>query len=140
MLNAAGRPLLEVAAGVLWREGRCLAAQRPVGSYMAGFWEFPGGKLEKGESPEQALARELEEELAVRCLRMVFWRSLEFEYPKYAVLLHFFHVPEFAGEPVPQEGQSLCWIDPREDAGLEFLPVDIPLLRELRRAGGPPRL
>ncbi|WP_165075034.1 MULTISPECIES: (deoxy)nucleoside triphosphate pyrophosphohydrolase [unclassified Desulfovibrio] len=95
-------PLIDVAAGILWRGGRLLAAQRPGGKPLAGFWELPGGKLEAGESAESALARELAEELGLTVREARFWRLAEHAYPARGirVRLHFFHVTEFDGEPV----------------------------------------
>lgn len=127
-------PVVDVAAGILWREGRLLAAQRPHGKPLAGFWELPGGKLEAGESPAQALARELAEELGVTVREARFWRRTEHDYPERGirVRLHFFHVPEFSGEPTAREGQALAWVTPEEAAALHFLPADADILGALR--------
>lgn len=128
---------IHVTAGILWRDGLYLAAQRPPGKILAGFWEFPGGKVEAGETPADALERELMEELAVRTPHLRFWQSLEHMYhdkPDWSVVLHFFHVPEFEGEPMPQEGQTLCWVSPQQGLELEFLPADIPIVRALAQA------
>ena len=127
-----------MTAGILWRDGLYLAAQRPPGKILAGFWEFPGGKVEAWENPADALERELMEELAVRAPRLHFWQSLEHTHhdkPGWSVILHFFHVPEFEGEPMPQEAQSLCWVSPQQGLELEFLPADIPVVRALAQAG-----
>ena len=92
---------VEVAAGIVWRAGQCLAACRPTGGVLGGCWEFPGGKLEPGESPLDALKRELAEELGIGVRAARFWQSLEHWYPEtgLTVRLHFFHVTDFAGEP-----------------------------------------
>ena len=129
-------PVVDVAAGILWREGRLLAARRPEGKPLAGFWELPGGKLEAGESAAAALARELAEELGVSVREASFWRAYEHAYPARGirVRLHFFHVTEFDGEPAPREGQALAWVTPEEAAGMAFLPADADMLRELREA------
>lgn len=127
-------PVVDVAAGILWRGPRLLAAQRPGGKPLAGFWELPGGKLEPGESAEAALARELSEELGISVREARFWRVSEHAYPARGirVRLHFFHVTEFDGEPVAREGQALAWVTPEEAAGLAFLPADADILRDLQ--------
>lgn len=117
-----------MAGGILWRNGRFLAAQRPAGSEQAGFWEFPGGKIESGETPEQALIRELAEELSVSECKLLFWQTLDYDYPHQYVRLHLFHVLHFVGEPVPNDGQTLCWITTNEALTLPFLAADAALL------------
>lgn len=137
-MTPPAQPSLHVTAGILWRDGLYLAAQRPPGKILAGFWEFPGGKVEAGENAADALERELLEELAVRAPRLRFWQSLEHTYhdrPDQPVVLHFFHVPEFDGEPMPQEGQTLRWVSPQQGLELEFLPADIPIVRALAQVG-----
>lgn len=131
MSSSANIPLLEVVAGIIWREDRLLAAQRPKGKTMEGYWEFPGGKMEPGESREEALIRELREELGITAETVSYWKSLEFEYPHGRVLAHFLHVASFAGEVKALEGQSLRWAYPHEALNMNFLPLDFPLLREL---------
>ncbi|MGE4553118.1 MAG: (deoxy)nucleoside triphosphate pyrophosphohydrolase [Desulfovibrionaceae bacterium] len=128
-----------VVAGVLWRDGRCLAVTRPAGYDWAGWWEFPGGKIAQGETREAALARELKEELDCEPLAMEEFLAKRHVYPEYAVNLWFYHVTEFSGEPRPCEGQELAWIDPAEPGGREFLPADIEILERLARPEGRPR-
>ena len=82
---------IEVVGGILWRGGSFLAAQRPEGHPQAGFWEFPGGKVEPGESLEAALARELAEELSLSVRNPRLWRTVEHDYDFRSVRLHFFH-------------------------------------------------
>ena len=127
---------IDVAAGILWRDGRFLAAQRPPGSIQEGFWEFPGGKVEPGESPAEALIRELQEELGVTVRAPVFWRQAEHAYATPVarhVRLHFFHVRAFTGEPRACEGQALRWVLPREARTVPFLAADLAIVRELER-------
>lgn len=131
--SAAITKEIHVAAGVLWRGGRVLCCRRPEGRPMAGFWEFPGGKLEPGETPEDALCRELFEELGVRVTALVFWRRLDHDYAERGLRVHlyFFHVTAFAGEPAAKEGQGLVW-QPWERAWeLDFLGADADIVREL---------
>ena len=125
-------PRIMVAAGIIWRDGRFLAAKRPSGASWAGYWEFPGGKREAGESIEQALARELEEELGIHSVRSIPWRRLQHAYPELLVDLHFMHVVEFHGDPVARDGQELCWVTPEEAQTLEFLPADTDVLLEIK--------
>ncbi len=115
---------IEVAAGIIWRGDRFLAAKRPEGKPRAGFWEFPGGKREHGESMEETLHRELREELGIACASVMPWRTFSHDYPEMTVILHFMHVTEFFGEPAPHDGQELRWITPEEARLLPFLPAD----------------
>ena len=125
---------IDVAAGIIWQAGRFLAAQRPPDKPHAGFWEFPGGKLEPGEDAAQALARELAEELDIRVRTAAFWRCAEYDYPERGlhVRLHFFHVTAFDGQPSSREGQTLRWILPEEAPALPFLPADAAIVAALK--------
>ena len=127
-------------AGILWRNGRYLAAERPAGKIMAGYWEFPGGKVEEGETPDDALIRELREELGITATSAVFWRTIDHINVQGHITLHLFHVPEFTGDPSPLEGQKLAWLDPAVPPARIFLPVDQPLVRELGNGQYPPAL
>ncbi|MCS6996124.1 MAG: (deoxy)nucleoside triphosphate pyrophosphohydrolase [Casimicrobiaceae bacterium] len=102
-----------MAVGILFREGRfgrqVLLAERPPGKVYAHYWEFPGGKVEAGETPEQALIRELEEELAVRVCAPQELVCERFSYPHAHVELTFFVCPNFTGEPRARESQRLAW-------------------------------
>ena len=124
---------IEVAAGIIWRAGRFLAARRPPDKPMEGYWEFPGGKLEPGETPHAALCRELGEELGIQVREAAFWRNEMYDYAarKVRVRLHFFHVTEFGGEPCSREGQELRWVTADEARALTFLPADKDILRHL---------
>ena len=123
--------VVPVVAGILWRGPCFLAVRRPEGKPRAGFWEFPGGKLEAGETPEEARARELDEELGVLPLRIRLWRVVRHDYPDLAVELHFFHVLEFDGEPVSREGHEPAWMTRSEALTLPFLEADLPLVADL---------
>lgn len=104
------REPVEVAVGVLSdREGRFLLTTRPPGKVYAGFWEFPGGKLEPGETVEQALRRELREEIGVTIGAARPWRVELFDYPHARVRLHFCRVQEWMGEFEMREGQQMAW-------------------------------
>ncbi|MEF2230410.1 MAG: (deoxy)nucleoside triphosphate pyrophosphohydrolase [Pseudodesulfovibrio sp.] len=124
-------PVLDVVAGIIWRDGRYLAVERPEGASMAGWWEFPGGKIEPGETREAALVRELREELAITPLEFVFWRELTHAYETVTVRLHFFHIHHYSGELRALENQRWVWVDPTSPSTLGFLPADEPVVRAL---------
>ena len=108
------RPVVDVAVGVLIRpDGRFLLASRPEGKPYAHYWEFPGGKLEPGETVATALARELHEELGVEISAVRPWVVREFEYPHAHVRLHFCRVVDWQREPHAREGQAFrfCSLD-----------------------------
>ena len=107
----AGVQRVEVAVGILLRGDEFLLGSRPEGKPYAGYWEFPGGKLEQGESVEQALAREFEEELGVRIdeASVEVWRTTEHDYPHANVRLHWCKVRRWEGEFVMREGQQVAW-------------------------------
>ncbi|MDR2853620.1 MAG: NUDIX domain-containing protein [Burkholderiaceae bacterium] len=110
--DAGRRAVTDVAVGVLLRpEGDFLLTSRPAGKVYAGYWEFPGGKLETGESVEQALARELREELglAVDARAVQRWREQLVDYPHALVRLHFCKLTQWRGELQMREGQRFCW-------------------------------
>ena len=110
--QAGARDVVDVAVGVLLQpDGRFLLSSRPAGKVYAGYWEFPGGKLEPGESVEQALVRELHEELGLR-LRpegIRRWREQVVDYPHALVRLHFCQVTAWDGKPQMREGQQAVW-------------------------------
>jgi len=107
--SAARRPV-DVAVGVLIDpEGRFLLTSRPVGKAYAGYWEFPGGKVEPGESIEQALRRELQEEIGVTIASAEPWKVEMFDYPHALVRLHFCRVRVWSGSFEMREGQQMAW-------------------------------
>jgi len=124
------RPFLLVAACVLLDgEGRILIAKRPEGRSLAGLWEFPGGKVEPGESPEHALIRELAEELGIG-IAAADLAPLTFashDYPDFHLLMPLFHCRRWRGEVAPHEGQELLWVKPAELVSYAMPPADEPL-------------
>jgi len=105
-----GRPVVDVAVGLLIApDGRFLLTSRPVGKVYAGYWEFPGGKLEAGESVEQALRRELQEEIGVTIGAAHAWRDSLVDYPHALVRLHFCKVFDWTGDLQMREGQAFSW-------------------------------
>ncbi|MEQ3648413.1 (deoxy)nucleoside triphosphate pyrophosphohydrolase [Hyphomonas sp.] len=124
-----GRVVLVVAAALYDAEGRILLAQRPAGKSMAGLWEFPGGKIELGETPERALVRELHEELSIMVdetsLKPITFAS--HAYPDFHLLMPLFSTESWEGELAPREGQTLAWV---RSSDLHLYPApaaDIPL-------------
>jgi 8-oxo-dGTP diphosphatase len=125
-------PFTEVVVAVLTQpDGRVLLARRPPGKVYAGYWEFPGGKVEAGESLAAALARELHEELGIVVTRSCRWITRIFEYPHATVRLNFFRVFEWQGEPHPHEGQVLSWQRPDAVEVTPLLPANFPILKAL---------
>lgn len=104
------RPIVDVAVGILLgQDGRFLLTSRPAGKPYAAYWEFPGGKLEQGESVEQALRRELEEEIGVVIGPAEIWRESLVDYPHALVRLHFCKITQWTGLLQMREGQSFSW-------------------------------
>lgn len=124
--------ILEVAAAVVQREdGRFLLAERPAGKPYAGWWEFPGGKIEAGETPYHALMRELHEELGIDVEAAHPWLTRVYAYPHATVRLHFFRVRRWQGEPHGKETQRLSWQTPGKVEAAPLLPANGPILDAL---------
>ncbi len=118
-----GRPVVDVAVGVLRTpDGRVLLAERKAGKDAAGFWELPGGQVDPGETPAQAAARELLEEVGVHAEELAPWRVYEHDFPAKRLRLHWFHVRRWSGEPNGREGQRLAWVDPARPTVGPLLP------------------
>lgn len=125
-------PRLEVVAGILTRpDGKVFLASRPEGRAYAGYWEFPGGKVEAGETLHAALARELHEELGIVVTAMQRWITREFDYPHATVRLNFFRVTDWQGEQHPHEGQTFSWQFPDAVEVSPLLPANFAVLRAL---------
>jgi 8-oxo-dGTP diphosphatase len=124
--------IVEVAAAVIVRpDGAYLLARRPAGKVYAGWWEFPGGKVEAGEPPEQALCRELHEELGIDVRTAWPWLTRVFTYPHATVRLNFFRVTRWDGEAHPKEGQALAWQVPGTPLLEPMLPANSPVIASL---------
>jgi 8-oxo-dGTP diphosphatase len=124
--------VIEVAAAVLQRpDGAFLLAQRPQGKVYAGYWEFPGGKIEPGEPADKALARELHEELGIDIGPAYPWITRVFTYPHGTVRLNFFRVQEWKGEPHPREDQAISWQQSAAAMAAPMLPANAPVLASL---------
>ena len=126
------KPYVEAAVAVLRRpDGQVLLGQRPEGKPWAGWWEFPGGKIEQGETPFHALQRELHEELGVEAEVAYPWVTRTFEYPERVVTLRFFVIPQWRGEPHGRENQQLSWQLPEQVEVGPMLPANAPILDAL---------
>jgi len=123
----------EVAAGIL-RDGcgRVLITERLGGGPFHGMWEFPGGKIGPNENAEQALARELAEELGIELGDAKHLMHLEHDYPDRSVSIDFFVVSSWVNEPIGVEGQQLRWVDPMSLADQNLLPADVPVIAALQ--------
>jgi 8-oxo-dGTP diphosphatase len=133
MTDVSPRRVTRVAVGVLLRDdGAVLLADRPAGKPYPGYWEFPGGKIEPGETVSAALERELHEELGVDIGPSKPWVTFEFDYPHAYVELQFRCVHRWRGEPHAREGQRLGFFDPAGEPPQPLLPAAVPVLRWLR--------
>jgi 8-oxo-dGTP diphosphatase len=130
------RPLVQVAVGVLLQgDGAFLLTSRPPGKVYAGYWEFPGGKLEAGETVQQALARELHEEIGIDIEDCTLWKVERVDYPHALVQLNFCRVTRWRGELQMREGQSFAW-QQLPVAVTPVLPGTLPVLRWLEEERG----
>ncbi|MDQ1900766.1 8-oxo-dGTP diphosphatase MutT [Paracoccus sp. WLY502] len=128
------KTVLVAAVALIDADGRVLLAQRPEGKSMAGLWEFPGGKVEPGETPEAALIRELHEELGIdtwtSCLAPLTFAS--HSYPDFHLLMPVFACRRWQGIARPQEGQQLAWVRAKDLRDYPMPPADVPLIPMLQ--------
>lgn len=128
------KSVLVSAVALIDADGRVLLARRPDGKSMAGLWEFPGGKVEPGETPEVALIRELEEELGINtwasCLAPLTFASHTYE--TFHLLMPLFACRKWDGTPASREGQALRWVRPKDLRDYPMPPADLPLIPILR--------
>ena len=126
--------VLVSAVALIDTDGRVLLTQRPEGKSMAGLWEFPGGKIEAGETPEVALIRELQEELGINtwqsCLAPLTFAS--HSYDSFHLLMPLFACRKWQGTPQSREGQTLKWVRPNDLKSYPMPPADVPLIPVLR--------
>jgi mutator protein MutT len=125
--------VVEVVAAVVERDGRYLITRRLEGTHLAGLWEFPGGKILPGEKPEDALRRELKEELGVEAAVGELIDTVDWTYPEKTVRILFFRCA-VQGEPCPQEKQEMLWIEAAQLPAYRFPAADLRLVERLARA------
>jgi 8-oxo-dGTP diphosphatase len=134
MSEAARSILLVVACALIDSDGRILLAQRPEGKSLAGLWEFPGGKVEAGETPEETLVRELHEELGITtkiaCLAPLSFASHSYE--KFHLLMPLYVCRRYEGIPHGKEGQAIKWVKPQALRDYQMPPADQPLIPVLQ--------
>lgn len=123
-----GRVIRVAAAVVQDKQGNILLAKRPEDKHQGGLWEFPGGKIEAGETPQQALVRELHEEVGLHLNTCQPLIDVPFHYPDKSVLLQVFSVTDFSGCATGREGQAICWTPPRQLTEFEFPAANRPIV------------
>ena len=121
---------VRVAAAVIRDGGRIFAAQRGYGPYR-GWWEFPGGKIEEGETPEQALAREINEELSADICVGELIRTVEYDYPDFHLTMYCFWAKIIRGELILKEAQAARWLSATELGSVKWLPADREIIDEI---------
>lgn len=132
MSTAPANQRILVVAGLLFHAGRLLVARRRPGDHLGGCWEFPGGKLEPGETAVEALRRELREELGIDVAVGALFAEVAHDYPDRGVHLQFFCCRLVAGEPRTLGCDAIAWVTPMELSDFDFPPADLQLLARLR--------
>ena len=127
---------IEVVAAIIEHEGRILATQRGYGDFKDG-WEFPGGKMEPGETPEAAIVREIEEELKVTIAPKTLVTTVECDYPKFHLTMHCFLSSIVKGEICLVEHEAAKWLSPDELDSVDWLPADVEVVEKLSTADAP---
>ena len=130
---------IHVVAAIIWQQSdpqsnqqKFLIAQRQKGKHLEDYWEFPGGKLEPGESPWQALQRELAEEIGIMPTKAAPYLKVYHRYPERNILLDTWVVEEYSGELVSGEGQQLCWVDLSQVDQYRLPPADLPIIEAIK--------
>ena len=131
MTSGEERKTMEVVAAAIIQDRKVFATQRGYGDYK-GWWEFPGGKIEHGETKEQALKRELREELAIETEVGDLIKTVEYDYPKFHLILHCFLTKIIKGEPKLLEHESARWVDKNNVDDLNWLKADLDVIKEIK--------
>ena len=127
------KKIINVVAAAIEKDGKFFCAQRPEGKSLGGFWEFPGGKLEAGESPEQALIREIQEELNSEIEIISFVNEASYDYDFGTVVMKTYHAKLLSGKLELLEHQNSTWLAPHELKSLNWAPVDRPAVELLTK-------
>jgi 8-oxo-dGTP diphosphatase len=124
---------IEVVAAIIIKQNQVLIAKRPNGKHKAGYWEFPGGKIEKGESQKQALCREIKEEinLTLEASELELFQTSKFEYPEKKVCLYFYKTTQYAGTPRGMERQQVQWVELSNLTDYQFPEANLPIVERL---------
>jgi len=125
------KKIINVVAAAIEKDGKFFCAQRPEGKSLGGFWEFPGGKLEEGESPEQALIREIKEELNSEIQIISYINEASYDYDFGSVVMKTYHAELISGNLELLEHQNSTWLAPHELSTINWAPVDRPAVRLL---------
>jgi mutator protein MutT len=131
----SNKPHYDVTAGLIRKDGKLLIAKRPKGTDLEGFWEFPGGKQEKGEGLRECLGREIEEELGIEARVDEPLMTVDHEYADKRISLHVFKCTWLKGEPLALQCQEVRWVDYDELSTLTFPPPDIKVIETLTKRG-----
>ena len=123
---------IRIAAAIIVNDGKIFATQRGYGAWKD-WWEFPGGKIEPGETPEEALAREIREELDVEIEIDEFYTTVEYDYPEFHLVMDCFICHIIEGEPVLMEHEAAKWLAADELSSVQWLPSDVELIDKLSR-------
>ena len=126
---------VDVVAAIIRKDGRILITQRLDNVHLARLWEFPGGKVEAGESLQMALQREIQEELGIKIRVNDEFLTIDYDYPTKSVRLHFFNCTVLQGDPGPIDVADLRWVNPDDIGNYQFPPADAELITKLRASG-----
>ncbi len=124
---------IHIVAGIIFNQDKSqiFITKRPDNLHKGGFWEFPGGKVEEGESVEQAMTRELEEEIGIEVTEQHLFEHLEYDYPEKSLKFDFIVISNFNNEPYGKEGQEGRWVDIAKLANYQFPEANVPILERV---------